>query len=218
MPNWCTTTVIIEPENEEDLSAVANAIGDDFDFDRLIAIPEELRSTSADDWCWTNWGTKGVPSEVSIETDDDRITILFDTAWGFPGPIFERLSEMFPSLHFRGHAAEPNMCWAIVFHAHGGRLRIARFDYGDEYQRLETKAMETSDESSRMNASMYEVDFHGESYGLPASSVGVVLVDDDTLWNLLQLLHNTSDPRPYVAALNKLLPIMDAVFYRRSQP
>jgi Ferredoxin-like domain in Api92-like protein len=182
MPNWCTTTIIIEDdgEGEEDLRQFANLIGGDFDFDRIIPMPEELRSTLTghheyhayyetgsdqddndrerrraeldqdpknrekadqdkallekygaydwDDWSMMNWGTKWPAEGVSIEADEDRITIIFDTAWSFPEPIFQKLSEMFPSLYFRGHADEPNMGWMLVFQAHNGQLRVARLD------------------------------------------------------------------------------------------
>jgi Ferredoxin-like domain in Api92-like protein len=193
MPNWCTITVIIEGEREEDLSQFATTVGDDFDFERIIPMPEELYSTTADghhehriyygestdqdelercraeldqdpknrakadqdkallekygaydwyDWCLMNWGTKWSPSNVNIESNEDRITMIFDTAWSFPEPIFQKLSEMFPSLYFRGQAVEPGIGWALVFEAHDGRVRIARLDYDQEYASQENEENE----------------------------------------------------------------------------
>ena len=186
MPNWCETTVIITG-NEEDLRRLSNAIGDNFDFDRLIPMPEELRETTADwhqehrvyyedgsddaererrraeldqdpknraradldqallekygaydwyEWRCTNWGTKWPPDSVWIEAHSDSVVIDFDTAWSFPGPVFQRLSEMFPSLNFRGRAVEHGMAWALDFEAHNGKLSIDDLDYEQEYPYL----------------------------------------------------------------------------------
>lgn len=44
------------------------------------------------DWCIENWGTKWGVSEFSCNKD----TMIFDTAWATPEPIFERLSKEFP--------------------------------------------------------------------------------------------------------------------------
>ena len=193
MPNWCTTSIIITGERE-DLSRIANTIGDDFDFDRIIPMPEELRSTTAGghheyriyygestdqddeerraeldqepknrakadqdkallekygaydwyDWSRMNWGTKWTPSDVSIESDEDDITIIFDTAWSFPEPILRRLSEMYPSLHFSGRAVDHWMPWGLDFEAHNGQLSIEDLDYDQEYPCLEDKENEVA--------------------------------------------------------------------------
>jgi hypothetical protein len=184
MPNWCTTNVIITGEPQNELNRLVSAIGVDFDFNRLIPIPEELRDTEADDhreyrvyhgngsdeagfetlraeldrdrrnrdkadrdkalldkygaydwyeWCWKNWGTKWSACEVAIQTDCNGIAIVFDSAWGFPKPIFQQLSEMFPSLYFIGHAVEHNMGWTFNFEASDGLLAIHKLDYDEEY-------------------------------------------------------------------------------------
>ena len=55
------------------------------------------------DWSIANWGTKWNSYRFSIDNADvvaDRLSILFDTAWGFPGQIFEKLARTFPTLRF----------------------------------------------------------------------------------------------------------------------
>ena len=44
------------------------------------------------DWCVENWGTKWGVSRFSC----DKNTMIFETAWSTPEPIFEKLSEEFP--------------------------------------------------------------------------------------------------------------------------
>lgn len=85
------------------------------------------------EWCWENWGTKWPADSVRLQTSGDAITIDFMTAWAFPEPIFQKLSEMFPSLHFCGQAVEHGMAWAIRFEAENGELFIAELDYDDSY-------------------------------------------------------------------------------------
>jgi hypothetical protein len=55
------------------------------------------------DWSIANWGTKWNSYHFSIDNDDvgdDKLSFRFDTAWGFPSPIFEKLAGMFPVLRF----------------------------------------------------------------------------------------------------------------------
>jgi hypothetical protein len=53
------------------------------------------------DWSIEHWGTKWNSYGFEIEYEDDnQFSFHFDTAWGFPEPIFEKLAEMFPALRF----------------------------------------------------------------------------------------------------------------------
>jgi Ferredoxin-like domain in Api92-like protein len=54
------------------------------------------------DWSIANWGTKWNSYNFSMDNDDvpDRLSFRFETAWSFPGPIFEKLARMFPTLRF----------------------------------------------------------------------------------------------------------------------
>lgn len=45
------------------------------------------------DWCIKNWGTKWEPSRIFHNKD----TLIFETAWSTPEPIFKKLSEEFPN-------------------------------------------------------------------------------------------------------------------------
>lgn len=45
------------------------------------------------DWCVENWGTKWGASRC----ENNNNTIIFETAWATPEPIFEKLSEEFPN-------------------------------------------------------------------------------------------------------------------------
>jgi len=53
------------------------------------------------EWSCDNWNTKWnsySPCFVCDESGDLEFT--FDTAWSFPEPIFEKLAEMYPNVHF----------------------------------------------------------------------------------------------------------------------
>ena len=54
------------------------------------------------DWSIANWGTKWNSYNFSMDNDDvpDRLSFRFDTAWSFPGPIFEKLARIFPTVRF----------------------------------------------------------------------------------------------------------------------
>ena len=46
------------------------------------------------EWCNRNWGTKWNACESYVEKDD--MTVVFDTAWCLPEPIFQKMCEIFP--------------------------------------------------------------------------------------------------------------------------
>lgn len=57
------------------------------------------------EWNTAHWGTKWGACDASpIEPLDENDTIVefkFDTAWGEPAPIFEALSQRYPTAHLR---------------------------------------------------------------------------------------------------------------------
>lgn len=55
------------------------------------------------EWCCRHWGTKWNSYSFYCGHDLDapeEIEFTFDTAWGFPDPIFEKLAGDFPTLRF----------------------------------------------------------------------------------------------------------------------
>src|SRR5204863_420529 len=44
--------------------------------------------------------------------DEDKLSFRFDTAWSFPGPIFEKLPGMFPTFRFDCTCFDENWCFA----------------------------------------------------------------------------------------------------------
>ena len=53
------------------------------------------------DWCYANWGTKWNSYRVQFDDrQDGRLYFRFETANGFPRPIFDELAKRFPSLKF----------------------------------------------------------------------------------------------------------------------
>ena len=62
-------------------------------------------------WNTENWGTKwDINGSVDIDVEDeDQIEINFNTAWGPPIEICEKLRDMFPELGFSWFYDEPGM-------------------------------------------------------------------------------------------------------------
>ena len=75
----------------------------DEDFNRMIDLGQKYLMNIAKygykdwyDWKVANHGTKW--GACDTEVDGNQIT--FDTAWSFPAPVIEKLSEMFPDVTF----------------------------------------------------------------------------------------------------------------------
>ena len=63
------------------------------------------------DWNISNWGTKwDINGSVEVDVEDeDQIEINFNTAWGPPVEVCEKLRDMFPELGFSWFYDEPGM-------------------------------------------------------------------------------------------------------------
>jgi len=45
MPNWCQNEVTIYSDDEEEMQKFIDLVGEDFDFNKIIPMPEELKGT-----------------------------------------------------------------------------------------------------------------------------------------------------------------------------
>ena len=121
MPNWVYITLNMKDVAKEDLfeeyeSRVTKKMEKTLDFNKIIPEPTDIDEyldagykprdpggcIQEDDdrpwfdwyhWHINEWGTKWNSCYGRIDDDD---TIYFETAWGAPDPIFEKLSKMYP--------------------------------------------------------------------------------------------------------------------------
>ena len=71
--------------------------------DQYKANIEKYGAPTWHEWCFEHWGTKGNACDAKVaDNGDGRLHISFDTAWGFPLPIIEKLVADFPTLKFEG--------------------------------------------------------------------------------------------------------------------
>jgi len=76
--------------------------------EEIAQLKRSYGSTNWYDWCRTNWGTKWNASEPQ-RTDLDEYTVeyIFDTAWGPPEQVCNKLREMFPKVNISWFYDEP---------------------------------------------------------------------------------------------------------------
>ena len=86
MPNH-VTSIITAPKE------VLDYMGEEFDFNILVPMPDEVKDEGWYEWSITNWGTKWNAYEA-FRCDTETFSI--QTAWSCPFPIFGALSEKFP--------------------------------------------------------------------------------------------------------------------------
>ncbi len=116
MPNWISTKIKFSGD-EKQISAVLSKIKGDkeiagggypwIDFNKLIPMPENIYKGNLGmaerekygednwyDWSVENWGTKWNASDaVPSSVVPNEYEYYMDTAWSFPTPIIEKLSE-----------------------------------------------------------------------------------------------------------------------------
>ena len=64
---------------------------------KYLANKEKYGATTWYDWCIEHWGTKWNACDATWEGDN---FVCFNTAWGAPEPVYQRLSELFPDIEF----------------------------------------------------------------------------------------------------------------------
>ena len=122
MPNWTSNNVLFVGNKKQlkTLKTMLKSEDNDFDFNNIIPMPEELKDTvsgsesakpewqklkskelkekfGADDWYnWSinNWGTKWNSVDTEVEYDDSGLSYRFNTAWDAPRRIAEALLRM----------------------------------------------------------------------------------------------------------------------------
>ena len=139
MPNWCFNKVVISGDEKKIKAFKKKAfINDEFKFQNLIPMPEELRGSTSGylgektqeakelkkeqarnrkkygykdwyDWAYGKWGTKW-DVDAYVEWDgDDVIEITFDSAWGPPEGVHQYIVNEFPDLSVSWFYDEPGM-------------------------------------------------------------------------------------------------------------
>ena len=77
------------------------------------------------EWCLSNWGTKwGFYdfSELDVSKSGTSAKVSFSTAWSPAFPLFQKMSEMFPSLTFTVRYFERGMGFQGIYKAKGGSV------------------------------------------------------------------------------------------------
>tara|TARA_R110000822_G_scaffold100807_2_gene226730 strand:- start:50 stop:631 length:582 start_codon:yes stop_codon:yes gene_type:complete len=116
MPNWCYNTLTVNGSTEEIHKVFDPIVADSENFFNHI---EPMPATEKDnwyDWRITNWGTKwdATPEHIDIVDDEESgvstVNTQFDTAWGPPIAIMEKLESM--GFAVRLYYYEPGMGFA----------------------------------------------------------------------------------------------------------
>ena len=122
MPNWTYNNVLFVGKKKQlkTLKTMLKSENNDFDFNNIIPMPEELKDTvsgsesakpewqklkskelkekfGADDWYnWSinNWGTKWNSVDTEVEQRDGTLIYRFNTAWDAPRRIALQLLRM----------------------------------------------------------------------------------------------------------------------------
>jgi len=137
MPNWCTNEVsIYGHKNKEQLKQFVDECVTDsvIDFEKIMPYPnapsrDDLTPDSTMEeqlnhpyqkwyndigynWCIDNWGTKWTASATNNEDVwiyEDEVQLQFDTAWGPPVGIYNKLVDKYPDLNFSWFYKEEGM-------------------------------------------------------------------------------------------------------------
>jgi hypothetical protein len=99
----------------------------------VLAAREKYGYGDGHDWAIANWGTPRNACdpymfEPEIVGDETQIEPGFDTAWGWPLPIMEKIVSMFPELVFTMLADEECGCFYLNAKGVNGEFSIEAFN------------------------------------------------------------------------------------------
>lgn len=139
MPNWVYNSVVVSGTEEKLKKFKEKHFKEekegilDFDFETIIPMPnyvfkgdlgqkekEIYGSNNWYDWSCDNWGTKWnachtefyAQNPIRKNGNQSVLEFKFDTAWGLPEPIYDKLAEMYPDLHISVSYDEEGMFFA----------------------------------------------------------------------------------------------------------
>ena len=126
MPNHCFNRIEIYGKEASKIASKIESEETPFDFTKIFPEPDydkteveptfrkeegdDFRMPSWWDWRVQNWGTKwnSYDCEV-IEMDDEQVEYTFNTAWGPPEGVIEKLREKYPDVSITAFYDEPGM-------------------------------------------------------------------------------------------------------------
>lgn len=85
MPNWCQNTAVINAPRPVIDEITAVLASDQKLLHWMCSMPQDQQHNWYD-WCVSNWGTKWDITDPCVvhDTEEDSITISFDSAWAPP--------------------------------------------------------------------------------------------------------------------------------------
>lgn len=123
MPNWCMNGLVLEHKDPAMIKRAETAMQRGQFFNEYLPVPQDLLETVAgayaDDaanqqlqeqqatniamygyanwyeFCVDSWGTKWEATDIDVSVNNENIlTAAFDTAWGPPTGVYDRLVEL----------------------------------------------------------------------------------------------------------------------------
>jgi hypothetical protein len=115
MPNWCDNTLHLRNSDKAKLDAVEAVLADRENQELF----KHLRPYEGEwdyGWCCNNWGTKWESRIIDFDrSDDNEITVYFETAWGPPTVLYQYLYELNEGWDIEAFYHEPGMCFAGIW-------------------------------------------------------------------------------------------------------
>lgn len=104
------------------------------------------------DWSIENWGTKWNASHTQIHDEGSNFLVFsFDTAWGMPTPIYEKMVEDYPNLEFSIEVTEEAAFFAYhITQDDDGQLVYTEYTQEEmkQHYQFDEEEDDTTDEST----------------------------------------------------------------------
>lgn len=99
MPNWVRNKVLISgtKKDVDDLLKRCKTDRNEFSFEGIVPMPNEVDDWYT--WCINKWGTKWDSQDADVwRMDKENASIVFETAWSAPIPVYEAIHKRYPNM------------------------------------------------------------------------------------------------------------------------
>ena len=146
MPNWCYNRITLSHNDSEMIKRVSESFGKDNLLKEFVSPPEGFNYD--DEWySWNieNWGTKWDVRGDIEESDENSITLFFQSAWSPPLVFYKTLFEDY-GFEFTTYYYEPGMGFCGKFETSDDRLLDEYYDIQNDLEWVKENIPEDIDD------------------------------------------------------------------------
>lgn len=162
MPNWCYNRVTLTHENPEMIKRVSDSVEVDNFLREFVSPPEDFNYEDGwYEWNIENWGTKWSVSAEIEESQENSITLVFNSAWSPPLEFYKKLFEDY-KFGILAYYHEPGMGFCGKFETNNDEILDEYYDIENDLDWVKDNIPEDIDDEMGISSDLEAMQEWGE--------------------------------------------------------